>query len=567
MGNCLTQSWQVIRATYAFQARTPLELSFEEGDFFHVIDREEDPEFYEACNPALPDARGYVPVALFQVLGRTDAECEPSTKREHGPIPPPIDIPLGSGTGYAMATSSAAASINRPGIPAGAPISNPMAPGHRSTPSLNGPRVYGVVIYDFNAERADELEAKNGEAIIVIAQSNPEWFVAKPIGRLGGPGLIPVSYVQIRDMSTGQALDDPTEAIRQAGVPRVEEWKKMAADYKNSSITLGKFDSSGATSPNAEQQQSQTMQQALERVSLQPNQSQQNGQRGSNSQQGYSQTNQAQSYNRGPGGSVDYGNQQSTTNSYRSQSDQLPHVKEACVELWYSANERDSRNNTMETKFWFIVQTSFQDGQYWALARYYEDFFVCHDRLLKDFPEEAGTVPGKTGQKHRTLPMMPAPLPEGQMLTAEVSELRMGHLDSYVKELLRQPQRISTHEEVRHFFAPRVGDVRSDYSAFKKAMEDTEKRRSKKEPGVPVMIKLNNRGDIRKVATTSDISMEELLFEIRQRYKLDVQIQLDLFYQAKDTQPSLISDADLADALGRAVEDNGGKLLVYVEPV
>ena len=47
--------------------------------------------------------------------------------------------------------------------------------------------VYGIVQYDFNAERPDELEAKAGEAIIVIAQSNPEWFVAKPIGRLGAP--------------------------------------------------------------------------------------------------------------------------------------------------------------------------------------------------------------------------------------------------------------------------------------------------------------------------------------------------------------------------------------------
>lgn len=106
----------------------------------------------------------------------------------------------------------------------------------------NGAMVYGVVQYDFKAERPDELEAKTGEAIIVIAQSNPEWFVAKPIGRLGGPGLIPVSFIEIRDMATGQAVPDSQEAVRRAGVPRVEEWKKMTAEYKNSSITLGKLD-------------------------------------------------------------------------------------------------------------------------------------------------------------------------------------------------------------------------------------------------------------------------------------------------------------------------------------
>lgn len=107
--------------------------------------------------------------------------------------------------------------------------------------------VYGVVMYDFKAERPDELEAKEGEAIIVIAQSNPEWFVAKPITRLGGPGLIPVSFIEIRDMTTGQSVPDPLKAVQDAGVPKVEEWKRMAADYKNGSIPLGKLDANAAS--------------------------------------------------------------------------------------------------------------------------------------------------------------------------------------------------------------------------------------------------------------------------------------------------------------------------------
>lgn len=116
----------------------------------------------------------------------------------------------------------------------------------------SGAMVYGVVQYDFHAERPDELEARAGEAIIVIAQSNPEWFVAKPIGRLGGPGLIPVSFIEVRDMTTGQAVADPHEAVKRAGVPRVEEWKKMTAEYKNSSITLGKLEAGGVQSAAAE---------------------------------------------------------------------------------------------------------------------------------------------------------------------------------------------------------------------------------------------------------------------------------------------------------------------------
>jgi bud emergence protein 1 len=119
----------------------------------------------------------------------------------------------------------------------------PGGPGGKGS----GAMVYGVVMYDFKAERPDELEAKEGESIIVIAQSNPEWFVAKPITRLGGPGLIPVSFIEIRDMATNQAVGDPEDAVRRAGVPKVEEWKKMAADYKNGSIPLGKLDSGSAS--------------------------------------------------------------------------------------------------------------------------------------------------------------------------------------------------------------------------------------------------------------------------------------------------------------------------------
>jgi bud emergence protein 1 len=35
--------------------------------------------------------------------------------------------------------------------------------------------LYAIVQYDFHAERPDELEAKAGEPIVVIAQSNHEW--------------------------------------------------------------------------------------------------------------------------------------------------------------------------------------------------------------------------------------------------------------------------------------------------------------------------------------------------------------------------------------------------------
>lgn len=232
---------QVIKALYDYEAQNAQELSFSRGDFFHVIGRENDHEWYEACNPALPDARGLVPVAYFQALGRTERD---SGQSQTGSFSKTVDNDSGYGEGSAASP---------PGANAGNRISK--------TPGKNGAMVYGVVLYDFQAERADELEAKQGEAIIVIAQSNPEWFVAKPIGRLGGPGLIPVSFVEIRDMASNTPVPNPHEAVRKAGIPKVEEWKKMAAEYKNSSITLGKFDVGGAGG--------QPLDQAMNRLTLQ----------------------------------------------------------------------------------------------------------------------------------------------------------------------------------------------------------------------------------------------------------------------------------------------------------
>ena len=247
---------QVIRALYDYEARSEQELSFSRGDFFHVIGREDDTDWYEACNPALPDARGLVPVAFFQALGRTERDSGNSDSMRAPPSAPLKSPDHDSGYSDSQGPTSAASAASA--------AAAATAAQRKSQPGRSGPMVYGVVMFDFNAERSDELNAKSGEAIIVIAQSNPEWFVAKPIGRLGGPGLIPVSFVEIRDMASDKPIENPAEAIRRAGVPKVEEWKKMAAEYKNSSITLGKFEVGGGG-------QGQPMEQAMERMSLQPN--------------------------------------------------------------------------------------------------------------------------------------------------------------------------------------------------------------------------------------------------------------------------------------------------------
>jgi bud emergence protein 1 len=206
----------------------------------------------------------------------------------------------------------------------------PGAPHHRPSKSFGkiAGGLYGVVIYDFNAERQDELDAKQGEPILVVAQSSPEWFVAKPISRLGGPGLIPVSFIEIRDVTTGRPADDPLAAVQRAGIPRVEEWKKMAAEYKNTSIPLGTF------------AQPSELTEGMDRMSL------------SNGHQ----------------------RQQSTAGH------DLPAPVRASVPRYVFQDD----------KFHFIVECRMSDGLHYDLSRIYEDFYELQINLINAFPEEAG---------------------------------------------------------------------------------------------------------------------------------------------------------------------------------
>jgi len=235
---------QVIKALYPFN--NPMQdsslLSFEQGDFLYVIGREHDPDWYEACNPQ-SGVRGLVPVNHFEEQGKhVKSTSHTLTSRSSGTG--------GHDSGYSE-KSSDGGGMNGTGVAVN---------GHDRLRSnaAKGMVIYGMVSFDFKAERTDELDARAGEPIVVVAQSNSEWFVAKPITRLGGPGLIPVAFIEIRDSVTQKPVENTLEAVQRAGVPTVEEWKKMAAEYKNSSIPLGRLDTT----------QTVPLQQSMQRMSI-----------------------------------------------------------------------------------------------------------------------------------------------------------------------------------------------------------------------------------------------------------------------------------------------------------
>ncbi|EXJ80968.1 bud emergence protein 1 [Capronia epimyces CBS 606.96] len=386
---------KVIKALYDYRPQNGngQELAFHKGDFFHVLSREDDTEWYEACNPLIPSARGLVPVAFFEVVGKQQRQSGNS-------LSSPGEKPDGHDSGFSEQGSTNSGHTRSESTATTRPAAHQR--GASMTARSPGAMVYGVVLYDFNAERADELDAKAGEAIIVVAQSNPEWFVAKPIGRLGGPGLIPVSFIDIKDTATMQSVPDPLEAVRKAGVPRVEEWKKFAAEYKNSSITLGKFDS-----PQAQ------LSADMARMSLQ----------NAGSQQSLSSNN--------------YDSQQ--TGPRTSQQSQIPLAPiSASVPRYCFDNDM----------YWYIIECQMEDGRWWELSRYYADFYDFQIALLEMFPEEAGNK-----GKPRTLPFMPGPVAH---VTDAISNGRRQNLDEYIKKILDMPPHISKSMLVRNLFKPRA---------------------------------------------------------------------------------------------------------------
>ncbi|KAG0263415.1 bud emergence protein 1 [Mortierella polycephala] len=467
---------KVIKALYDYNTSQTEELSFSKGDFFHVVGNEDDEDWYEAYNP-VTGARGYVPVTYFQILEKNQRNSSQSLEdvgNDSGSFTDPSPSHHDSQQQQQQQQQQQHRQPSN-GSVATSPVMSQQKP--KCQP------LYGIVLYDFGAERPDELDAKVGDAILVIAQSNEEWYVAKHIGRLGGPGLIPVSFVEIRNMATGKPIN-VQEFLRETGtvIPRVEEWKKQAMDYKANSIPLGRIEAGEA----AQQQQQQQQQQQLHHQSFHQQQS-----HGMHPQQ-FLQQQQPQQANQSNGPTIqqlknkmskDFKSQQRDSAPLRHPSQEFDASRRmtgrddaASVRSTGTASSRnngdqydygkhpDLDNPTLivnasvesyhhaDDQYWFSVRVEFASGAIRTLYRLYEDFYDFHIALLEEFPVESG----RTGDQMRILPFMPIPL---QVVTDTVTASRREDLDGYVQDLYKLPPRITQHPLVEQLFALRDGDA------------------------------------------------------------------------------------------------------------
>ncbi|WVF66185.1 hypothetical protein IAT40_000925 [Kwoniella sp. CBS 6097] len=415
---------KVIKALNSHRSTNPQELSYTKGDFWYVTSERD--EWYEALNP-LTGSRGLVPKADFEEFIKGGRHPSGQKSIDHG-------RPYTPSQGH----------LSQPADPRSPPGSMTSPPA--SADGSRKPRqpVYAIVQYDFHAERPDELDAKKGEPIVVIAQSNHEWFVAKPIGRLGGPGLIPVAFVEIRDPATGKAIE-----MNPSTIPAVEEWKKATADYKAAAIPLGRFEISpeqavtnspyappGAGSANHSQS-------SLPRVTSTSSVNQNNG-----------------PSSHTPPAMV--APQQQNEPVYRPEHDpSLPPGD--LTSLGVPSFHNESGNYWFRLHVTFVPDEPSAPAYTLSLYRTYEDFYDFQISLLDTFPFEAGRPrPGEEDRSppERILPYMPGPVDDE--IDDELTEYRREELDAYVRALVdlktRQAGYILRHELIRTFFAAKYGD-------------------------------------------------------------------------------------------------------------
>jgi bud emergence protein 1 len=277
------------------------------------------------------------------------------------------------------------------------------------------------------AERPDELEAKAGDPVSVVAQSNREWFVAKPIGRLGRPGLIPVSFVEVRDPITNQPIRDVNALIDQGALPKVEEWKRQMLNYKATSISLGVLDDS-------------TIKSAVSNSPYMP---------------------KTTSISSLPS---------SSSPPQSAYSPQLPPVDESQVlpEGILLTAEVVSFHSEME-EYWFRVHVVFQpynpNGSFdlplakqHVLYRCYNDFYDFQIDLLEKFPREAGRE--VENPSPRLIPYMPGPV---EHVDDEITLTRKDELDKYLRSLCKLKETTAKYilesMVVRTFLAIKPGDA------------------------------------------------------------------------------------------------------------
>jgi rRNA processing protein Gar1 len=267
-----------------------------------------------------------------------------------------------------------------------------------TAPSTTKPDIpaIGIALYDFKAERFDELSIQQGDTVFLLAQTEG-WYLAKPMSEAHEPGLVPATYVDVRHPETLLGTPSSASAIAQwdprTAIPTIAEWKESRPKL----IRL----------------------QTGSRASSAPN----------------------------PSLNAIHGGKEAG----------VPIV--SLVNGLVTANVFRYYRHPLSGMYIYEVDVMRQQGRDHRILRTYEDFFGLHRQLLDSFPAEAGrsgkllllssgiySVGGR-----RILPFFPAPVPE---VTEIVAQRRQNDIHNYVQKILVLSSRIRRSGIVLEFFKP-----------------------------------------------------------------------------------------------------------------
>ncbi|CCH57862.1 hypothetical protein TBLA_0A00610 [Henningerozyma blattae CBS 6284] len=213
------------------------EISFSKGDFFYVAG--EEGIYYYATNP-LTGTEGNVKKRYFKTFNKSRPVLSPRQTN--------------SSNTNSTATSPSSRSLSRKSsssnrVPPVFPDKIEMTDIENLLPDskeISGDKkkkifksLYALCLYDFEAAKEDELTVYAGETLFIYAHYEEEWFIGRPLGRIGGPGLVPISFVNIIDISTGYISENPVaKDIQDANLLTIEDWRKSIYEYEREDMIL-----------------------------------------------------------------------------------------------------------------------------------------------------------------------------------------------------------------------------------------------------------------------------------------------------------------------------------------
>lgn len=337
-----------------------------------------------------------------------------------------------------------------------------------------------MVLYDFHAERPDELSVNAGDSLILCAHHHYEWFIGKFLNKIGEPGLVPVSYVQLYDVASKQAYPESSKkVIDRIQLPTVEHWKEVKNRHKASARPVGVAAVAAAAGRPGSNPGGYGPPNAGGSVSAGSGGSRVNSSAANSAFSGLSgysaasagvnpsvpdQRNLVSSASLASSGPTMLSETTMVSaDSPTAASRALPMagadmlgagVDRAAQTTLYAKEVGIESFSVTNGKYWFLVRVVLADGSTRCLCRYYEDFFNLHQRVLAEWPHEGGRYDTKK-HKRRIIPFIPGPVMD---VSETLCHRRMVDLDVYLSSMRELPAYISRSVLVNSFYDLWPGD-------------------------------------------------------------------------------------------------------------